>query len=90
MNRQTGTTTEQIKNAPKDAIYVWCNSQLQYASQLARDLGRRDITVVSPGWLDFNQHHGLRRPVIIDHAAILTERQRATFNAIKVYLEAVK
>ena len=65
MERGTGKTTEQIKNAPKNAVFVWCNSHLDYPKDLAIFLERPDLKIVSP-------NYDLRgtRNIIYDHAGI--------------------
>jgi hypothetical protein len=54
------------------AVYIWVNNQLQYPRSLAKTLGREDLTVVSPGWLDSYQWRGMELTgVLLDHAARL-------------------
>lgn len=86
-DRQSGTTTEQMLKAPDGALYVWGDRHLDYPKALARKLGRTDLMVVSPGWLDGNRWRGIRRQVIIDHYArtVLTGRQWETIRQIWDY-----
>lgn len=65
--RRAGRTTEQIKTAPPGAVFVWANDQLSYPKELARALGRGDLRIVPPSWLD-DRSHGCRNPVRLDHA----------------------
>lgn len=68
--RQTGITTNQMLNAPKNAFYVWCNSMLSYPRCLAVSLKRDDLKIVSPSWLRSEHICGWNDlNVIIDHAA---------------------
>ncbi len=68
-NRGTGITTRQIKEAPLNAIFVWCNQELTYPAALASRLGRQDLkivapsTVLAPGFWD-----GRSGPIVVDHA----------------------
>jgi hypothetical protein len=50
--RNTGETTRQMVRAPKGATFVWCNSHLHYPQHLARYLGRDDLKIVRPEWLE--------------------------------------
>ena len=76
MERGSGSTTNQIKNAPIGAVFVWVNGDLTYPRRLAESLGRADIRMFSPRTVGNGALRGLRVPaVIVDHAADLTERQ---------------
>ena len=69
-NRQTGRTTQQMKDAPVGAVYVWCNSQTGYPRQLAMAIGRDDLQVVPFLWLDGRNVRGRTfKGVTVDHAA---------------------
>lgn len=76
MYRGTGRTTRQIQAAPKGAIFVWVNSgSIQYARDLAASLGRSDLTIVSPSWLEERRFMGLELTgLIADHALELNSR----------------
>ena len=77
MNEQTGTTTAQIKQAQQGAVFIWVNADIRYPKQLARQLGRDDLQIVSPSWLDSYRWQGKTFPWIeVDHAAKLTVHQR--------------
>lgn len=65
---QTGKTTQQLINAPKDSFFVWCNSDFHYPKQLCSKLNRPDIRLIGPSDIAYTIR-GLRVPVIIDHYA---------------------
>lgn len=69
-DRGTGITSQQMRDAPTGAIYVWCNRHTDYARSLARHLSRGDLKIVTPEAAD-RAIRGTRFPVVIDHAAIL-------------------
>lgn len=78
--RQSGRTTQQILDAPRDSVYVWCNSQINYPLRLAEYLDRSDIHVVPLSWLrNGNLYDG---PLVIDHACNMNEEQYAAFDHI--------
>lgn len=54
-------------NAPRHAIYVWCNNHTDHAHRLARRLGREDLRIVRPSWLE-TAWAALWHPVVFDHA----------------------
>ena len=68
MQRGSGQTSEQMKSAPRDAVFVWCNDGLRYPTDLARHLGREDLKIVGPGGA-YMAAVGTTRLVVIDHAA---------------------
>lgn len=75
--RGTGRTTKQMQDAPKGAIYVWVNQHLDYPRDLARKVGREDLQIVSPMYLDYIDKLAGRTisGILLDHAADLTNRQ---------------
>lgn len=76
MARQLGKTTQQLSDAPTSAIYVWCNSNLEYPKYLARKLQRTDLFIVSPSWLTEYRWRGqMFNDVILDHALNLTLKE---------------
>jgi hypothetical protein len=77
MLRQSGVTTKQMQESPINAIFVWCNSDLTYPKQLASDINRADLKIVSPGWLEHASNWRGRKfsGIDTDHALDLTERQ---------------
>lgn len=81
--RGTGTTTHQIKAAPKNATYIWVHGNTHYPELLARTLGRTDLKFVGPDWLNDYRFMGLRDlEIVIDHATELSERQLAVWNKL--------
>ena len=68
---QSGKTSEQMKAAPKGAVYVWVNSMLGYPKALARAVGREDLRIVGPHMVEVLRG----REMVVDHAAVLTNRQ---------------
>ena len=81
--RQTGRTAQQMLDAPQNAVYVWCNGRLKYPRHLAQELGRDDLQIVSPGWLESNRWIGLRPTgLVLDHAYLPDNMKQ--FNAIQL------
>lgn len=75
-DRQTGRTTRQMQESPRGAVFVWCNGHLAYPRDLARRLGRTDLEIVSPGWLDERNMRGREfTAIVLDHATELTSLQ---------------
>ena len=68
-DRQTGRTTQQMKAAEQNALYVWPNSNLYYPKELARHIGRPDLRIVSLSSLYDHRHFGERILIVIDHEA---------------------
>lgn len=81
--RQSGRTTQQILNAPDNAVYVWCNSRLMYPILLAKHLDREDIYFVSPSWLVPNRAWAVDLPVVTDHACDFGPEQYAVLDMIR-------
>lgn len=76
--RGKGHTTQQLKDAKLGALFIWCNSRIDYPKALARHLGREDIKIVSPSVLECNGERlrGLTLPeIILDHACVPDERE---------------
>ena len=67
-DRQSGQTTEQIRTAPPNAVYVWVCANTHYPRKLAKTLGRTDIVFIGPVGLD-RKLHANNAPVVFDHAA---------------------
>lgn len=83
--QDTGRTTQQMKEAPRGALFIWCGNQTHYPRALARHLGREDLKIVT---LDYLTHGGAEsRPwpgVVLDHAAQLSFRASYTLEAIRL------
>jgi hypothetical protein len=82
---KSGKTTEQIRNAPEGAIYIWPNNSLSYPREIAVAFGRHDITFVSPAWIRPECFYGKSNPVEVDHAAwyALTVQQLKILKEVK-------
>lgn len=79
--RGTRRTTDQMKCAPKRAVFVWCNNQLNYPRDLAKRHGRADLEIVGPDWLTDNRWRGRELTgLVIDHALVWTERLLDAFD----------
>ena len=75
--RGTGRTTQQMKEAPLGAVYIWVNhNTLWYSKDLARSIGRPDLEIVGPMWLDGMRFLGRHLSgIIVYHATNLTSKQ---------------
>lgn len=84
--RQSGRTTKQIKEAPADSVFVWpVASSLFVPIGIARELGRDDLKIVSPSWLQRKNVYGVKLNVVFDHAfgiAELNDEQHACYHYI--------
>ncbi len=80
MERRSGETTKQMEEAPKDAVFIWVNEHLSYPRDLARKLGRDDLFIKSPSWLEKNYYGLSLTGVVLDHAVYLNERQWGAIN----------
>jgi hypothetical protein len=80
--RGTGRTTRQMEAAPVGAIFVWCNDHIDYAKTHTRGLGRADLKVVAPSWLQSDRMLGMSLTgIVVDHDDSLTPRQLEGVNA---------
>lgn len=89
--RDSGRTTRQMQGAPRDAVYVWCNSATWYARRLAHGLNRGDLLVVPLSRIERPDYwRGLHRPVVIDHAAydMMTLSQLRSYDYLAKHLRA--
>ena len=77
IKRGDGTTSRQMLGAPVGAVFVGASSDLLYAKELARHLGRGDLRIVSPSWLEHSWRGVSLKGLVVDHAAELTESQTA-------------
>ena len=74
--RKPGRTTNQMLSAPKGALYIWCNSNLEYPHRLALALGRSDLRIVRPSYTEDDRFLGRTFPaVVVDHNTTFTDRQ---------------
>jgi hypothetical protein len=70
-NRGTGRTAKQIKDAPINSIFVWCNNNTYYPKHLARSIGRHDLNITRLA-VDCERFLGVDSVIIVDHAAELS------------------
>jgi len=77
--RGKGRTTEQIRNAPLGAIFIWCNFDTDYPKMLAWELDRRDLLIWSRSILSNSDPLRGRRlkGIVVDHACLLTPDEHA-------------
>lgn len=71
-----GRTHSQMQEAPQKAVFVWVNGLLDYPKLLAHKIGREDLEIVAPYWLEEHWRGRELTGLVIDHACQLTERQR--------------
>jgi hypothetical protein len=66
-------TKECMLASPKKAFYVWPDKALQFPRGIARELGREDLTIVTPTFFGYKgRGHGLKVPIIIDPMCVLS------------------
>lgn len=68
--RGTGRTTKQMKEAPRGAVFVWCNDNLSWPRNLALTHGRKDLQIIGPTVLEgtLDRFRGTEIPaVVFDH-----------------------
>lgn len=67
----TGTTTRQMREAPRGATYLWCTNDLTYPTRLQRSIGRADLAVTPASrlgeFVDWTPEN-----IVIDHAVHIT------------------
>lgn len=68
--RTNGKTLNMMMNAPKNSIYVWCNSYLEYPRALAIKIGRGDLRIVGPSFIYPTQRYRGVSPgrITFDHS----------------------
>lgn len=84
-DRGTGRTTKQLVEAPRGAIFIWCNNCLDYVRPLAASLGRTDLVIYGPDMLNMNagRLRGRALPaIVVDHACRLNANQRRGLNML--------
>jgi hypothetical protein len=80
MARGDGETTRQMQEAPQGAVFVWCNDSLDYPRHVAAKVGRTDLQIVRPGWLDYEKWRGLELTgLVVDHAISLAGARRRQY-----------
>lgn len=74
--RRSGESVKIIRALRPGGIFVWCNEQLTYPKSLAVSIGRTDIEIVGPDWLEQERYRWRElSDIAVDHAARLTDRQ---------------
>ena len=83
-DRGTGRTTKQMESAEKGAVFVWCNSDIEYPISIAKKIGRDDLKIVRLSWLDGYIWRGTELSgLIIDHDCRLSDNQINAISMIK-------
>lgn len=78
MARGTGTTTQQMTAAPKGSVFIWMSRHIGYPEELARKIGRGDLQIVPPSWLEEGRWQGVELTgLTVDHAVRFTIEQTA-------------
>jgi hypothetical protein len=62
-----------MAQAPLNATFVWCNNHLDYPVTLARNIGRRDLLIISPKAVEGGALREVTAYVVVDHAATLSK-----------------
>jgi len=77
---QIGRTTEQIRNAPKSAIFIWCEDNAKYAKNLATSLHREDLTIAPKCWMtEKNLRGNTFTDIVVDHATVFNHEQQVAY-----------
>jgi len=78
MERGTGKTTDQIREAPKGAIFVWCNDYTGYVRDIAKSLGRDDLKIIGLSQAKNGEYFlGRSNPIVYDHCCGLVQTRYA-------------
>lgn len=60
-------TKKTMLEAPRNAFYVWPDKALAIPKVIAKEVGRSDLTIVSPGFFGYKgRGYGMRVKIIID------------------------
>lgn len=86
--RGTGTTTQQLKSAPHEALFIYYRDDLSYPKSLCKKLNRTDIIVRGPRDLtNWEGLIGLQYPaVIVDHATEGTSERHFGFSKLLLWI----
>jgi hypothetical protein len=76
-------------DAPTGAAYLWVNHQLAYPKSLAKQLGREDLDIWPWSVLESHAFRGMRKYLVIDHAAELSCKARIQARIIQAYSRKV-
>ena len=90
MERGTGRTKQQMLAAPHGALFVWVNQHIDYPRALAYHIGRGDLQIVSPGWLERNTQGREFSGIVVDHAADLSEEQVYALHCARIKVPNAK
>lgn len=75
--RGLGHTRHQMLTAPECAFFVWCTSNLAYPIALSREIGRKDLIIKTPVWLQESALNSpQRQPIVVDHAYAELQQRR--------------
>ena len=84
-------TAKQMIAAKKGALYVWCNSRLNYPKNLAAYLHRSDLVILSPHMLTRERLQGYEfSEVVYDHAVRPSDVSDATANFVLTRIKPLK
>lgn len=73
----TGKTMHQLKEAPRNAFFIWSGQIATYPRNLARAVGRSDLRVLPRNQLRKGTFTGMRDiAVVLDHAMLDTMTRR--------------
>lgn len=91
--RGIGTTTNQIKSAPRGAVFIWpVANSIDYPQRIARELGRQDLIIKSVGaFEDPHWAYGREFPeLILDHAISTADWSDRQWHGYRVVLSRVR
>ena len=67
-------TEKALREAPANAIYVWCSEHMAYPRDLCARLQRADIKVVPASWLGERHWRGINPDrILLDHGLFDSE-----------------
>lgn len=73
MTDNLAKTKEAMLAAPRKAFYVWPDKALGFPREIAREIGRSDLTIVSPSFFGYKgRGAGLKVQIVIDPQCVLS------------------
>jgi hypothetical protein len=80
--RGSGRTTQQLQAAARGSVFIWCSRDTHYPKMLAEKIGRSDLIIVGPSWLEHGWIGVEISGLTIDHAAVevLSAEQRSNIS----------
>ena len=91
MARGNGETTRQMQDATQDAVFVWCNDDLDYPKLVAARVGRSDLKIVGPNWLNDETWRSLELTgLVIDHTTLLGAERINSYHRALTMIRSVK